>query len=767
MYIHETINNKENKSYFAGIEIKLPVYNPLDIDLIKNLKSSLNLFLTSMHNESENIFFQIRYISKNNKINIILFFKLDYVNNDCLKVFFDDIIHILKLEYKNHDFIPLNEKDFFTYFSFNFDNYDIFEVTRGFDFIGKDIDVYSFENNNNSDDLFLDFLRRKNCMLIFSARPTYIYPWEKLNEDNSEDEIAKGIGKLLCRVKKPYMLKIYICCENSSTVWVSGIVSKVTGGCSYKIHPAYKQEQKDIAIENINNFDFKEWLYNPFDDKNKRMLYLFAKSEIAGLLKFPLGIVRNSAKKITPPDNINDKSGLLIGELKNNLIKINEAAFSQHLYLLGQSGSGKTSTLRSLLLSLAYNNQGFVLIDPHGDIVEDILASIPPNRADDIIYFNPGENIIPINLLEVKTSEEADLIAQELNSMLIKLYGDEIFGPRIQNYSYNAALTLMDNLNNIGTIIDIPRLFTDLMFQKTKISSLNRESVKNFWEYEFKMTNNREKSEMIPYFNAKFAPFLNSKIMSDILGQRKSGIDFENIINTNKILLVKLNRALIGEINAKLLGMIIITKILMAIFKRANMHFSCRTPFTMAVDEFHNFLAGERSISSNANMNLAAIFSEGRKYGLRLMVANQYLAQLPRSIQDAIFGNVANIATFRLGVEDSVLIERMFLPYVNSNDIQNLANYNGYFRTMREGKTEVFSFQSIAGEQYITHSDSQIEQIKSISRSKYGKSKGYNNVYNLFRRESDFKESISNNETLISGKSESNLDICSNIYTGT
>ncbi len=244
-----------------------------------------------------------------------------------------------------------------------------------------------------------------------------------------------------------------------------------------------------------------------------------------------------------------------------------------------------------------WNGDGLCVIDPHGDLVDDTVAFAPKERARDMIIFDPADWEYPmgLNMLDIIATDEnlrmieKDRAALDATSIFIKMYGDEIFGPRIQHYFRNGCLTLMDDEEEGGTLIDVPRLFVDEAFMKYKVSKIKNVMVKSFWENEYAQTGDREKQEMIPFFSAKFGPFITNTTMRNIIGQTKSAFNIRKVMDEQKILMVKLSKGMIGDLNAQLLGLIMVAKVNMAAMSRADMEESDRKDFFLYVDEFQNF----------------------------------------------------------------------------------------------------------------------------------------------------------------------------------
>ncbi|MEI8249523.1 MAG: DUF87 domain-containing protein, partial [Candidatus Taylorbacteria bacterium] len=264
---------------------------------------------------------------------------------------------------------------------------------------------------------------------------------------------------------------------------------------------------------------------------------------------------------------------------------------ARHQYIIGKSGTGKSSMLSYMIRQDIANGEGICVIDPHGDLVDDALNYVPKERVKDVILFDAGDMARPmgLNMLEANTPEEQDLASSQATEIFIKLFGDEIFGPRIQHYFRNACLTLMEDKEEGATLIDVPRMFVDEEFRKYKISKAKNPVVLSFWNNEYAQTGDREKQEMIPYFSAKFGPFITNTIMRNTIGQPKSAFNFRECMDTGKILLVKLSKGKIGDLNTQLLGLIMVARIQMAAMGRTDIPEDQRRDFYLYVDEFQTF----------------------------------------------------------------------------------------------------------------------------------------------------------------------------------
>ena len=363
----------------------------------------------------------------------------------------------------------------------------------------------------------------------------------------------------------------------------------------------------------------------------------------------------------------------------------------RHFYIIGKSGTGKTTILKTMLKQDLEEGEGVCLIDPHGDLSEGIIPHIPRKRADDVIVFDPGdlERPMGLNILEAYTKEQKEFMAQEALAIFIKMFGEEIMGPRLQHYFRNGCLTLMDDEEEGATLIDLPRLFTDDSWQRYKVNKVKNPVVKAFWEKEMTATGMREKQEMIPYFSAKFGPFVTNAQIRNIIGQVKSGFDFREVMDQGKVLICNLAKGRVGDLNSQLLGSVMVAKIQMASMSRVDIPEEERKDFYMYVDEFQNFVTE----------SFASILSEARKFRLNLIIAHQYISQITRmagggkgvhedtTIRDAVFGNVGSMMCFKIGAQDAEYMAKEFSPIFSEQDLINIANYQAYIKIAIDNAT--------------------------------------------------------------------------------
>lgn len=422
------------------------------------------------------------------------------------------------------------------------------------------------------------------------------------------------------------------------------------------------------------------------------------------------------AKRAEPPSNL-PAEGTIIGNSiyrgETKPVRVKDEDRLRHIYMIGKTGVGKTVLFENMILQDILAGKGVAYLDPNGDAAEWIMKRIPKERAEDVIYFNPAdiERPMGLNMLEWKTTEQKDFLVQESIQMFYKLFDPGqtgIVGPQFEHWMRNAALTLMAQ-PECGTIIDIPRLFTDQDFEKECVLNVTDPVVKSFWEKQMAKTSDFHKSEMLNYFTSKFGRFMTNDMMRNILGQTKSAFDFREVMDGKKILICNLSKGLIGEINAFLLGMIIVSKLAMGAFSRQEMTEEERVPFYLYVDEFQNFITDV----------FATILSESRKYKLSLNITNQYIAQLDEKIRNAVIGNAGTLVSFRIGAADAEFLVKEFDP-IKMDDMTNIDKYNFYIKMLIDGApTRPFNCLSIAPDQ--NENSKMGETVKKLSRLKYGR----------------------------------------------
>lgn len=352
----------------------------------------------------------------------------------------------------------------------------------------------------------------------------------------------------------------------------------------------------------------------------------------------------------------------------------------QHLYVLGKSGTGKSVLLQNMIVQNIKNGDGVAVVDPHGELVEGILQSIPESRMNDVVYFNPADTDFHIgfNVLELIDEKYKHLVASGLMGIFTKIWANA-WSARMEYILNNAILALLDTPGT--TLLGITRMLVDKDYRQKIISNLKDPVIKAFWVHEFEAWQEKFRNEAIAPIQNKVGQFLSTSIIRNIVGQSKSTINIFDIMNEGKIFLVNVSKGRIGEDNSKLIGGMIITKLQLAAMERVRIPEEERRDFYLYVDEFQNFVTD----------SFASILSEARKYRLNLTVAHQYTAQLvtkeSSNVRDAIFGNVGTMIVFRVGADDADFLEKEFAPEFTPEDIVNLPNYKIYLKLMIDGVT--------------------------------------------------------------------------------
>jgi hypothetical protein len=346
----------------------------------------------------------------------------------------------------------------------------------------------------------------------------------------------------------------------------------------------------------------------------------------------------------------------------------------RHMYIIGQTGAGKSMMLELLALSDIYHNEGFAIIDPHGDFATDMLKYIPEHRLKDVVYLNPADRDFPMafNPMEITDLAIKDHISSELVGVLKRMF--ESWGPRLEYILRYTILALLDYEG--ATMLDITRMLNEKDFRKRVIQDIKDPVVRSFWVTEFASWNEKFASEAVAPVLNKVGAFVANPLVRNIVGQQKSAFNIRQIMDEGKILIVNLSRGQVGEDNAAILGALMVTKIQLAAMSRADIPLDKRRPFYLYVDEFQNF----------ATDSFAVILSEARKYGLNLTVANQFMAQMADAVREAVLGNVGTIVSFRVGPEDSPTLAKYFEPVFEALDITRLHNQHVFTSMIIDGE---------------------------------------------------------------------------------
>jgi hypothetical protein len=389
----------------------------------------------------------------------------------------------------------------------------------------------------------------------------------------------------------------------------------------------------------------------------------------------------------------------------------------RHMYTIGQTGTGKSTLLKNMIIQDIQQGEGVCMIDPHGVDILDVLAAVPKERYNDVIYFDPSyiDRPMGLNMLEYDTRypEQKTFVVNEMLSIFNKLFDMKTAGgPMFEQYFRNAVMLTIEDPESGSTLLDVSKVLANKQFREMKLSRCKNPIVVQFWkEVAEKAGGEASLANIIPYITSKFDNFLSNDIMRPIISQQKSSFNFREVMDNKKILLVNLAKGRLGDINANLIGLILVGKILMAALSRADALHTNPAPFYLYIDEFQNVTTD----------SIASILSEARKYKLSLNVAHQFIAQLQESIRDAVFGNVGSMAVFRVGADDAEYLEKQFAPTFTAKDIINIENRNAYLKILVHGKpVKPFNIETLPppkGNLEI------IEKLKQLSYLTFGRDK--------------------------------------------
>jgi hypothetical protein len=529
------------------------------------------------------------------------------------------------------------------------------------------------------------------------------------------------------------------------------------------IKGAFSQFDSFNSFGEEKNRFFKGWAIVDFIYRQlplwPKNLGILTTEELATIFHFPNKTVETPAihwlgARVAPaPANI-PTSGLSIGksiyrgQVRN--IYINDDDRRRHMYIIGKTGVGKSEFLKDMILQDIRSGKGVCFIDPH-DTIDMILPLIPPERAEDVILFDPSDTERPmgLNMLDAQTEEQKDLIVTSIIGLMYKLYDPNktgIIGPRFEHAIRNAMLTVMSEPGN--TFVEVVRVLTDASFVQELLPKVQDPIVRRYWTDQIAQTSDFHKSEVLDYIVSKFGRFVTNRMMRNIIGQSQSAFSFRDVMDKGKILLISLAKGKIGEDNSSFLGLILVPKILAAAMSRQDIPQDQRRDFYLYVDEFQNF----------ATPDFGQILSEARKYRLNLTVANQFIGQIEEDVKNAIFGNAGTIVSFRVGVSDANYLQHEFQPVFNEADLINIEVYHAYIKTLIGNEpTPPFSLdltKDIAAEKKLEN-PRVAELIKELSRLKFGRPRDL--VEAEIAKRSRLFEVLGDIESSIEGKNETGL----------
>lgn len=481
------------------------------------------------------------------------------------------------------------------------------------------------------------------------------------------------------------------------------------GGNSVKWIEVEGRKQKAM----LHRFSYRLW--------NEDESYPLNLAELSSVFHFPMQSkdvanvrLQTAAQAAAPVDLPHE--GVILGVNKfrgqETVIHMTREDRMRHLYVIGQTGTGKTSILKNMIVQDIKNGDGCCFIDPHGSDILDILASIPPERSQDVVYFDPSYTARPagLNMLEYDKNfpEQKTFIINELLGIFNKLFDMKVSGgPGFEQYFRNATMLVMEHPESGNTLLDIARVFSDKDFRDYKLSKAKNPLLIQFWQNAEKTKGEQGLENWTQYVNSKFDVFIQNDIMRPIIAQEKSAFNIREIMDTKKIFLVNLSKGRLGDINSNLIGLILIGKFLQAALSRVDT--AERPDFYLYIDEFQNVTTS----------SIAAILSEARKYRLSLTIAHQYIAQLPEDIKGAVFGNVGSMALFRVGPDDAPYLEPQLAPSFTAGDLMKIENYHAYLKMLIRGEPKKpFDIVTLPPDQ---GDRSRIDPLKELSFLTYGR----------------------------------------------
>lgn len=545
-----------------------------------------------------------------------------------------------------------------------------------------------------------------------------------------EQDVMKAIEEKNSKAGLDVNLRIIVSAKNKAQaqVYYDNIFSAF-GQYNYHEYGNGFKSRKVIGNRTIvlnQKMIIRDFIFRRFKDK---IGFLLNTEELASLFHLPLrgadtpNIEWLTAKQAPAPTDIPDEGIILGTNVYRGMekdIRIKRDDRRRHSYIVGKSGGGKSVLIANMAVQDILNGEGVCVLDPHGDLIQDVLDRIPPERAEDVILFRPADMERPmgLNLIEYdpRYPEQKTFVINEMINIFDKLYDlKSTGGPIFEQYMRNALLLIMSDPESGSTLMEVPKVLADPEFRKMKLEKCSDPTVVDFWRKEAeKAGGDAALANVVPYVTSKLTQFISNDTMRPIIGQQKSAFNLRDVMDQQKILLLDLSKGAIGEMNAYLLGMILVGKILMNALSRTDMPKEKRKDFYLYIDEFQNFTTD----------SICSILSEARKYALNLIIAHQYIGQLTAkqdtSIKDAVFGNVGTWILFKVGSEDAEVLEKEFGPVFNKFDLINIEKYTTYVRLLIDNtSSRPFSMKTpwpMAG----VPREEIGKKIASLSRLKYG-----------------------------------------------
>lgn len=544
-------------------------------------------------------------------------------------------------------------------------------------------------------------------------------PEEPKQLSPAEQKMMEGIEKKSSKAGLEVNIRVVASAQSadSATMYLNQVLQAFSSYNIYEFGNAFTQVLPKRS-QLIDDFIFRR-----FRDKYRIVLNT---EEMASVWHLPIPTtetpnIRWMLARVAPAPPEIPTSGLHMGSNAyrghKTEIFMNDEDRTRHMYILGKTGTGKSWLMRYFINQDIKNGKGVAVIDPHGDLVEFVIGTIPKERIDDVIYFNPSDTERPmgLNMLEAGSQADMDFAVQEMISIFYSLFPPEMMGPMFEHYMRNFMLTLMADPDYPGTISEIPKMIADKKFQESWLARVKDPVVRSFWEDEMANTSDYHRSEMMGYLVSKVGRFVENEMMRNIIGQPRSSFNFRKIMDEGKILLVNLAKGKTGDVNGNLLGLIIVSKLQMAAFGRADIPEDQRRDFYLYIDEFQNFITP----------SIATILSEARKYRLNLILANQYMGQLVKDgkseIRDAILGNVGTTLVSRIGPEDVEVLTKLYEPTLSGYDLMNNDKYTWNARLIVDmSQTKPFTLKAAIADK---PNPKLAEALREVSRLTYGRPK--------------------------------------------
>ena len=542
---------------------------------------------------------------------------------------------------------------------------------------------------------------------------------QKKEEPRVIDE--ESVKLLTEKISKPlFSVNVRLVASGATLFQADELLNSLAGSFSQFAAPGHN-EFKAMKPRNAKDLLYK-FIFREFDERH---VVILGTDELASVFHLPTSataipnIKWLKAKEAPPPLDL-PVGGIQVGNSifrgESKPVFMTDEDRRRHLYVVGQTGTGKSNLIVHMAMNDIKKGGGIAVIDPHGDLIDAILGLIPENRRKDVIIFDPGDVAKPVglNMLEYNADNPAEktFIVNEVQGIFNKLFAAETMGPMFEQYMRNALLLLMEDIHTPATLLEVPRVFTDVNFRKDKLARIRNPAVVDFWEKEaVKAGGDAALANITPYVTSKFNNFIANDYVRPIIGQARSSFNFRKVMDEGKILLVNLSKGRIGDINAGLLGMIIVGKLLMSALSRVDIAQEQRKDFNLYIDEFQNFTTD----------SIATILSEARKYRLNLVVAHQFISQLAEKIRDAVFGNVGSMIVFRVGADDADYLTKHFEPVFSKNDLINVDNFNAYAKLLINGHParpfNIRTLPPLVGDEKVKAA------IKEFSRNSYGRSR--------------------------------------------